>query len=225
MDARKAGQWIVADASRDSAEAAMSLARRRKLWRRSVTILIIAAGMCGSVAIADTTRVYSQNFDIPLNNPTGVGSAMTEATIDVPDHFVISDLDVEINITHTRVFDLQLILQSPTGAWLCLNKYDFDDFFEGENYTNTIFDDEARLSIEDANAPFTGHFRPEAGYLLEVFDGSDAYGPWLLQIYDMWPTDTGTLDNVELTFTVPEPASVLLMTFGTTILTLHRKKR
>ena len=154
-----------------------------------------------------------------------VKAALTEAIINVTDHFVVTDLDVQIDITHTRVFDLQLILQGPTDAWLCLNKYDYKDFFNGKNYTNTIFDDEAEISIKDANAPFRGRFKPEPGYMLGIFDGSDAYGTWRLQIYDMWPTDTGTFNHLDLIFNAPEPASAVLMTFGTTILTLHRKKR
>jgi len=200
MDARSIEQWIVA-------------------------IFLIGAGFCFP-AFADLGPIIcGREFNLPLLDPNGPGSAMTEAVIEVPYFFVITDLNVQVDITHTRVFDLRLILQSPTGAWLCLNKYEFSEFFEGENYINTIFDDEAELSIEDANAPFTGRFKPEPDYLLEIFDGTDACGDWRIQIYDMWPTDTGTLDRLELIFNIPEPASALLMTFGVTILALHRKKR
>ena len=206
----------------------------RSIAQRIVAIFLIGAGFCfptfagpmPRIYPPDVRRIYSQDFNLPLLDPVAPGeSAMTEAIIEVPDSFVITDLDVRIDITHTLVFDLQFILEGPTGAWLCLNKYEFTEFFKGENYTNTIFDDEAEISIEDANAPFTGRFRPEPGYLLECFDGADAYGTWRLQIYDMWPVHTGTLDRLELIFNIPEPTSALLMTFGATILTLHRKKR
>jgi hypothetical protein len=189
MDTRSIEQWIVA-------------------------IFLIGAGFCFPAFAHLTPIIYGRDFNLPLLDPSGPGSVMTEAIIDVTDHFVASDLDVRIDITHTRVFDLQLILQGPTGAWACLNKYEFAEFFDGENYTNTVFDDEAELSIEDANTPFTGRFKPEPGYLLGVFDGFDVYGTWRLQIYDMWPSDSGTLNRLELIFNAPEPATAVLLIFG-----------
>jgi hypothetical protein len=177
-----------------------------------------------SVGFPDPVRIYGGKFDLPLLDPIGPGSAMTEAAIEVPDHFVIADLDVRINITHTNVFDLQLFLQSPAGTKLCLNMYDFDEFFTGANYTDTIFDDEAILSIKDGDAPFTGRFRPEAGYLLESFDGQDTYGSWRLQIYDMWPTDTGTLNSFELMITTPEPASAIFFILAAALMCLHNRR-
>lgn len=200
MDARSIKQWIVA------------------------TFLVVT-GFCFP-AFADMGPViYSQDFNLSLLDPIEPNeSAMTEAAIDVIDPFIITDLNVRIDITHTQVFDLQLILESPTGAWLCLNKYEFSEFFDGENYANTTFDDEAGLSIEDANAPFTGRFKPEPGYMLECFDGFDAYGTWRLQIYDMWPSDTGTLDHLDLIFNTPEPVTAILLMFGTCLAVLKRPR-
>ena len=165
---------------------------------------------------AGPVHTYGGDFSLSLLDPTGRGSLMTEATIEVPDYFVITDLDVRINITHTNVFDLQLFLQSPSGTRICLNMYNpFDEFFIGANYTQTIFDDEAAVAIKQAEAPFTGSFRPVELFKLSVFDGEDTCGRWHLQIYDMWPTDTGTLDSFELMITNPEPATAILLAFGT----------
>jgi len=191
--------------------------------KKIAIILAIVIGLSFPV-YALPVRIYGGEFNLPLLDPTGPGSAMTEAAIDVPDHFFIADLDVRIDITHTLIFDLNLILQSPDGTRVCLNKYEFTEIFKGANYTNTVFDDEAEIAIEEGTVPFTGHFRPEAGYLLESFDGQDAYGPWRLQIYDMWLTDTGTLNIFELIFTeIPEPGTVLLVGLGG--LALLRKRR
>jgi subtilisin-like proprotein convertase family protein len=139
---------------------------------------------------------------------------MADAVINVPDHFIITDLDVGINLTHTNVFDLQLSLQGPVGTRICLNMYDYDEFFIGANYTNTIFDDEAMLSIKDGVAPFTGRFRPLEPYKLSQFDGEDAFGSWRLQIYDAYWSDTGTFNHLELTITTPEPATFFLLALG-----------
>jgi subtilisin-like proprotein convertase family protein len=178
-----------------------------------------------SAAFSDPVYTYGGDFNLPLLDPIGPGSAMTEAVIEVPDHIVISDLDVGISLTHTNVFDLQLFLQGPTGTRICLNMFDFKkEFSVYPNYTNTIFDDEAMLSIKEGVAPFTGRFRPLEPYKLSDFDGEDAYGLWLLQIYDMWPTDTGTFNHLELTITAPEPATAILLTLGVCLIRLCRPR-
>ncbi len=189
-----------------------------------VATLLIGAGFCLDVFAGPVPIVYSYDFELDLLDPIGTVPAVTEAVMEVPDHFVITDLNIQIDITHEFVFDLQLILQGPSGVSLCLNKYESEEIFVGENYTNTIFDDEAAVSIEDATAPFTGSFKPEPGELLEIFDGLDAYGTWRLQIYDMWATDTGTLDHVELIFTVPEPATAAILVFAACLAALKRPR-
>ena len=149
------------------------------------------------------------NLRIPAdpNNTNTTRGWMDDAVIQIPDHFTIADLDISITVTHTKVFDLQIFLKSPAGTRLCLNSYNLDEYFNGENYTQTVFDDEAEIPIEQALPPFTGQFRPESGTLLSSFDGQDAFGAWRLQIYDCWFADMGTLDNFQLVVTRAEAFS------------------
>jgi hypothetical protein len=202
MDARNTVQWVVA-------------------------VLIVVEGVSFPVYAAPV-YTYGGECNLPLLDPTGPGSLMTEAVIEVSDTFVITDLDVSIDITHTNVFDLQLFLQGPEGSRVCLNMYDFQDFFVGANYTQTVFDDEAELPIEEGQPPFTGRFRPKATNplnLLGIFEGVCVYGTWRLQIYDMWPNDTGTLDRFELVITAPEPAAAVFLILGTGVFTLFKSHR
>jgi len=167
--------------------------------------------------------IYSGDFNLPI--PAELNSTkgwMTDAIIKVRDYHIIHDIDVGINLTHTNVFDLQIFLQSPAGTRICLNMHNYDEFFVGANYTNTIFDDEAIFSIKAGVPPFTGRFRPVEPYKLSKFDGQDAYGFWHLQIYDAFPPDTGTFNRFELTITAPEPATIFLLSFG--VLTLRKSK-
>ena len=182
--------------------------------------LVVTLSMVfSSMALAGTVHTYTDQFDlrIPADSNETKGW-MQDAVINVPDHLTIYDLDVGITLEHANDFDLELYIQSPEGTTLCLNKYDpAYEYFSGADYTQTIFDDEAGTPIEDGNAPFTGRFRPkaiDADNLLKVFDGQDAYGDWRLQIYDARYSDTGRLKEVELMITVPEPASVLLLTLA-----------
>jgi subtilisin-like proprotein convertase family protein len=173
-----------------------------------------------SIAFSDPVHLYSGDFNLripkpDINDPCISKGWMADAVINVPDHFIITDLDVGINLTHTNVVDLQIFLRSPTEKLICLNMFDvFKEFYVYPNYTDTIFDDEATLSIKDGVAPFTGRFRPLEPYKLSKFDGDDAFGLWRLQIYDAYWWDTGTFNHLELTITTPEPATFFLLALG-----------
>ncbi len=174
-------------------------------------------------------EVYTYSDDFNLQIPADLNASkgwMADAVIEIDRHVTILDLDVGITLTHSNVFDLQISLQSPEGTTVLLNKYDFSDFFQGADYTQTVFDDEAQLPIAQAQPPFTGRFRPNSSDSLELFDGQDAYGPWHLQIYDAYHADTGTLESFELTLTtVPEPATAALLVLGAGLATLLRPRR
>ena len=194
--------------------------------QRIIVLFFILVDFSTAV-FACPTFIYGDNFDLRIPvSPDDSRGWMDDAIIEVNRHITIYDLDVGINVTHTNVFDLQVFVQSPIGTRLCLNMYDFkDEFFKGEGYVQTIFDDEAEVPIEQGTAPFTGRFRPKVGNLLEIFDGEDAYGSWRLQIYDMWYWDTGRLDRVELIITVCEPNALSLLGLGAGLTVLFRRRR
>jgi subtilisin-like proprotein convertase family protein len=198
----------------------------RKKVQGIVAVLILAGA--SFPVFAGSVYTYGGYFNLPILDPPGPGGLMTSAIIEVPGSFIISDLDVHINITHTAVFDLQLFLQSPDGERICLNMYDFTEYFEGADYTNTTFDDEADVPIEEGEPPFRGRFRPKAKdpfNRLEVFAGESTYGSWELQIYDMWPINTGTLDSFELVITTPEPATAILLMLGASLIPIFKSCR
>ena len=194
----------------------------RSALKRIVAPLLIAVTVCVSTVFANPVHIYGGSFDLPILDEPGPESSMTEAVIEVPDNFTIDDLDVSITVTHTNVFDLQIFLQSPLGTRICLNMFDFkDEFSVYQNYTNTIFDDEADISIKQGQAPFTGRFRPIEPFELSEFDGEQTAGLWRLQIYDMFDYDTGTLDRFELIITTPEPATAILLILGIALFRLQ----
>ncbi len=183
-----------------------------------VAILLVAAS--AAAAFGSSVRIYGGSFNLPIPDKDW----MADAIINVPDHRIISDLDVEISVAHTNVFDLQIFLKSPSGARICLNMYNaFDNFFKGANYTETIFDDEAPVPIEQAVPPFTGRFKPLADFKLSAFDGEDAYGPWRLQIYDAFYYDTGALNSFEITVEAPEPKTLFFFTLGAGVIRLRKR--
>lgn len=190
-----------------------------------VAFFFMAAGFSSPV-FAGPTIIYGGDFDLQIPaDPDNSRGWMDDAVIEIGDRFTIYDLDVGITLTHTSVFDLRIFIESPAGTSLCLNMYNLDEFFEGEDYENTIFDDEAQVPIEDAEPPFTGRFRPRSPATLSVFDGQDTFGQWKLQIYDAYYADTGNLESFEVMITIAEPATATLLVLGVGLVTLFRPCR
>jgi len=210
----------------------------RNAVQRIVAILVIVAGACGGDAVyAGPVYTYHGSFNLPIPAPDEPESEfgrgwMASAVIEVPDHHIITDLDINISLTHESLFDLQILLQSPAGTNVALNLAGNLAFIVRDKdgklrpvggSRDLLFDDEAQVSIEQASIPFVGPFRPV--WSLSLFDKEDSFGLWHLQIYDAFYADTGTLNNFELIFTVPEPATATLLTLGAGLLLLLRPRR
>ncbi|MBL7827195.1 MAG: proprotein convertase P-domain-containing protein, partial [Saprospiraceae bacterium] len=120
---------------------------------------------------------------------------------------------VQINLTHTFDSDLDIYLVAPNGQILELST---DNGGGNDNYTNTVFCDNAASSITAGAAPFTGIFRPE-GTLVASACGTTVTptvttlaafaagqnGIWQLQIKDDVGADAGVMLGWSLSFNVP----------------------
>ncbi len=115
------------------------------------------------------------------------------------------DVEVQVNITHTWDADLDVYLISPNGTRVELFT---DAGSSGDNFTDTILDDEAGVGIASGAAPFSGSYRPEG--LLSALDGQDPNGIWQLEITDDAGGDVGTLNSwaLRITTAAAQPQSV-----------------
>ncbi len=101
----------------------------------------------------------------------------------VDDEFIISDLNLQLSITHTYTSQLDGFLIGPDGQRIELftNVGGSDDHF-----TRTIFDDQSGTPITKARPPFEGSFSPEALQKrqpsLSHFNGQSMKGVWQLVI-------------------------------------------
>jgi len=202
-------------------------------------VLVIVAGAWGSAACVGSVHVhiYSGDFTLSIPSPDEPESEygrgwMADAIIEIPDHIVISDLDIGVTLAHESLFDLQILLQSPVGTNVTLNLAGNLAFIvRGEDDRLTavggsgvlIFDDEADVSIEQATEPFFSSYRPV--WDLSLLDNEDSFGPWRLRIYDAFYADTGTLNSFELVITTPEPATAVLLILGFSLMTLLNHPR
>jgi subtilisin-like proprotein convertase family protein len=160
-------------------------------------------GESGRVTILGYTR-YTNDERIPIRDAKNqVVSSFTSSTIEVSDPGILYDVNVGIDITHTYVGQLGIELIAPDGSVVALATYKGGD---GDNFTQTVFDDAASTPIYSGSAPFTGTFQPQMP--LAALEGIDIAGTWTLQIRDVTKGETGTLNSwsLEIAAYHPEPS-------------------
>jgi subtilisin-like proprotein convertase family protein len=172
---------------------------------------------CGAdAALTLDVSTADGSFSVPVSFPTGrVGSPVQVDSTDVPKPIPdlgtatsrvrmppsgkLADIDVRIgSIVHSFDADLRITLIAPDSTEVVLSNREGGS---GQDYTNTVFDDQASKPIAVGNAPFTGSFRPESP--LSALDGIDPGGIWKLKVEDLAKEDSGHLDAWGLTASVP----------------------
>ncbi len=149
---------------------------------------------------------------IPDNNPTGV-----TVTMNVTENVSMTDLDVNLNISHTWVGDLIVTIKSPTGTIATIidrpgvpaTTFGCD----GNNIVATL-DDEAAAPVENVCAgsvpTISGSFTPNNP--LSIFDGENTMGIWELTVSDNVGSDTGTINSWGIDYDYEVIAPVLDVT-------------
>jgi parallel beta-helix repeat protein len=146
------------------------------------------------IAGNDGSGVVSFNIDIyPEFDSDDVGKPIADATttrsvLAIPIDTEVLDVDVRVDIQHPWVSDLILTLVAPDGTRVMLANRRGDS---GDDYHDTVFDDEATTPISSGFPPFTGSYSPEES--LSALDGMSALGEWVLEIVDASAMDEGTL--------------------------------
>ncbi|MFB3851832.1 MAG: proprotein convertase P-domain-containing protein, partial [Acidobacteriota bacterium] len=148
--------------------------------------------------LKNTNPIYTKVEDPPLSIPDSDTTTGASSIIAVSDNKIIQDVNVKINITHTFDGDLDIYLIAPDNTTVELST---DNGSSGDNFIDTIFDDEASIPITSGTAPFTGRFKPEGN--LSTLYGKNAQGNWTLKVYDDASSDTGTINNWSIEFLYP----------------------
>lgn len=125
------------------------------------------------------------------------------STVNVPNAGIVTDVNVTINIPHTYLQDLNITLTSPNGTDVDLT---IANGGSANNYTNTMFDQEASVSITSGTAPFTGTFIPE-GDLSSIY-GEGSEGDWVLTVIDTFAADGGTIEEFTVNLCIQSALSI-----------------
>lgn len=191
-------------------------------------------------ASARDLRVYSANYVPGISIPDGPfgggpGSAAI-GTLFVPDHGVITDVDVDMVIRHTFQGDLVVRVMAPDGTMITLIDRPGsppDAFgFSADNFgvlgNEFVSDDEASRPYD---APFIaspgidnvgGHWQPYRP--LSTFDGIDKFGEWKIIVTDNAFGQIGFIDRFSLHFTnIPGPASISILLSAGLLFTRRRR--
>ena len=140
--------------------------------------------------------------DVPKAIPTGPGQVTS--TITVPGNPRIADLDVAIQLNHTNMPDLDVVLTAPGGATSGL----FTDIgAAAQPAMDLLLDDEAALPVSTYTVVSGLTVQPENAYRLSWFDGMDAGGTWTLTVVDDLTANGGTLNGWSITVCEPAPVS------------------
>ncbi|WP_211362150.1 M36 family metallopeptidase [Aequorivita antarctica] len=149
---------------------------------------------------------------IPDNNPTGV-----TVTMNVTENVSITDLDVNLNISHTWVGDLIVTIKSPAGTTAVIvdrpGRTTTGAGCSGNDILATL-DDEAATPVENECAgsvpTINGSFTPNNP--LSIFDGESTLGIWQLIVSDNAGADTGTINSWGIDYDYEVTAPVLDVT-------------
>jgi serine protease len=154
-----------------------------------------ASKSSGNSAYSNIASATTSDPNCTLFNSTDVPKAIAdwaalESTLTVNNNIALTDVNLRnLQITHTYVGDLTAVLVSPAGTEVALFSYVGGS---GQNFANTILDDEAATPITSGTAPFNGSYRPTG--VLSALDGQSSAGVWRLRISDDFFGDTGSLE-------------------------------
>ena len=120
----------------------------------------------------------------------------TTNTINVPTSGVISDIKLNIDVNHTFISDLTVLLTHPNGSTSAI-VWDENCFIES-GYVNfdIILEDDAPAVV--CASPTSGTYIPANS--LSVFDGLQSSGDWTLSITDGYGGDEGVLNDWYIEF-------------------------
>lgn len=141
-----------------------------------------------------STKTFTSNTKVTI--PSNKVATVTSNVVSSGMAGKITDVDVKLDINHTWDSDLVITLISPSGTRIPLANAVGDD---GVNFKGTILDSQAGQSINNANAPFTGRFKPQGN--LSALNGQNPNGKWTLEVKDTFDEDGGRINRFAVTIT------------------------
>ena len=144
-----------------------------------------------STLTVNCSNINSIQNDLAI--PNGGEPIVLSSILNVNLDLILTDVNVTVNVSHGSTQDLKLSLLSPQGTEVVLTQNFGDD---GDNYINTVFDQDAFKFIGNSNPPFSGSFRPVGN--LDDFNNENSAGEWIFTLTDFSGQQGGVFDNFSL---------------------------
>ena len=184
---------------------------------RKWTAWVIAVLCVCNVQMASAqTGPYTNTTTHVINSTTACGGSEFTRIINVPDNFIIGDVDYGTIISHTWRGDVPIDLTSPSSTTVRLVNPDTSSLSQ-DNYNIRLDDGAATLvntaphntNDNTAVAPYQNLVRPNNA--LSAFNGENAQGNWTITMCDAYPTDdNGQFLRGELFFIAATEADLSL---------------
>lgn len=143
-----------------------------------------------AIGYTSTTTCESYSFGNSFSIPAG--SSFSSKTINVPaSNGTISDVNVSVNITHSRMSDVEIQIQSPQGTVVKL-------FDKNCGFTNSTLDlqyDDSGVAL-DCSKTVSQIVLPSG--LLSTFNGENSQGNWVFQVRDAVSGSFGTINAASI---------------------------
>ncbi|MDX2030385.1 MAG: proprotein convertase P-domain-containing protein [Blastocatellia bacterium] len=146
----------------------------------------------------------STGVSVPIN-VSGLPAAIADLNFRIDGTQCTSlETSTTVGVTHPWVGDLAFRLTSPAGTTVTIINRAGGGGNSGNNFCQTLLDDEAgsQTSISNAsptNAPYLGSYFPSSP--LSAFDGENPNGTWTLTVIDEFAGDAGVLRAFSLIVT------------------------
>lgn len=125
--------------------------------------------------------------DLPIAIST-IGTPTITSTITLMNDLPVADINVDLDLTHTFLADLEVSLISPAGTRVIL----VSNSCGGNQNILATFDDSADGFICGTAPAIQGSVRPLGS--LAAFNGESTYGDWILEVKDIASSDGGSLN-------------------------------
>ncbi|MFD0863047.1 S8 family serine peptidase [Sungkyunkwania multivorans] len=148
----------------------------------------------------DCSNTYTSTTSVAINNTednsgaAAYGNGWSRSVINVPDNLNITDITVQVDVTHTWVEDLTLYLESPATFNTLVPQ---GSCGQNDDINATFTDAGTALNCVTGPPTITGNVAPNTPF--SVYGGTASAGEWSFTTRDQFNGDNGTINGWTLT--------------------------
>ncbi|MCK5270775.1 MAG: proprotein convertase P-domain-containing protein, partial [Sedimentisphaerales bacterium] len=124
----------------------------------AIVVFCFLCLVIGIRSVSADVLIIGSDYQQPIPAESDGKARMAPVHLNVQQDLYIIDIDVHLEITHTEIGDLEILLDCPWGQTIMLKEVWTLWRNPHPNMYGTIFDDEAAIPLCEGLAPYTGRF-------------------------------------------------------------------